>query len=268
MLSKRALLFALTICIFLPYLRGQEAFLECYYTKKARVRLDRKRWQSDEMTLRIGQNATAFFSRWYTERHAISDSLFSRGASLAEVMDAQEKSGYPRSTFASVIYKDIPSVGVWTEIDEIASQHYRYEENVQTPEWDITDEKMEILGYNCQKAVADYYGRKWIAWFTTDIPIQAGPWKLHGLPGLILKAMDEEKDYLFTCIELKNVEGTIDIPKRRYVKCAKEEYVSLLKEYETNWVKYRRDRGMSYAWSVDKGPNYIPDDTPFNYIER
>ena len=242
--------------------------MECYYTKNARIQLDRKRLEPDEMTLRIGQNTTAFFSRWYTERHAISDSLFRRGASIAEVRDAQEKSGFPLSTFASVIYRNVPSIGMWTETDEIATQYYQYEEDIQTPEWEISDEKMEILGYTCQKAVADYYGRKWIAWFTTEIPIQAGPWKLHGLPGLILQAADEEKDYSFKCIELKNVNGTIDIPKRRYVKCSKEEYVSLLKEHETNWTKFRRDRGLPYAVPADKGSNYTPADKPFNYIER
>lgn len=33
-----------------------------------------------------------------------------------------------------------------------------------------------------QKATCDFAGRKWIAWFTTEIPIQDGPYKFYGLP--------------------------------------------------------------------------------------
>lgn len=269
MLGKRGLLFILISVVCLPFAHGQDtSFLECYYTKKARLRLDRKRLSPDEMTLRIGHNTTAFFSRWYAERQAISDSLLRKGASVSEVLDAEEKSGYPMSIFASVIYKNIPSDGQWTETDKIANRDYQYTEDIQAPEWEITDEKMEILRYDCQKAVTDYYGRKWTVWFTTEIPIQAGPWKLHGLPGLILQAVDESKDYSFQCIELNNIDGVIEIPKKRYVKCSKEEYVSLLNAFESNDTKFRRSHGMAYAWPIDKGPDYTPDDIPFNYIER
>lgn len=45
-----------------------------------------------------------------------------------------------------------------------------------------------MLNYECLLAESDYHGRRWKAWFTPEIPMQYGPWKFHGLPGLILKA--------------------------------------------------------------------------------
>lgn len=61
--------------------------------------------------------------------------------------------------------------------------------------WKIENEKMKIGSYNTQKATTDFGGRKWTAWFTSDIPIQDGPYKFHGLPGLIVKVEDTGNNY-------------------------------------------------------------------------
>jgi len=49
----------------------------------------------------------------------------------------------------------------------------------------------------CQKAEGDFRGRHYIAWFSNKILIPDGPWKLCGLPGLILEAYDEKKTVYF-----------------------------------------------------------------------
>lgn len=57
-----------------------------------------------------------------------------------------------------------------------------------TIEWTIGDSTTTILDYECMMATAMVHGREWTAWFTPEIPVGDGPWKLFGLPGLILKA--------------------------------------------------------------------------------
>ena len=54
-------------------------------------------------------------------------------------------------------------------------------------------------------ATADFCGRHWTAWFATDIPVSDGPWKLGGLPGLILEAYDKGHQYTFTAVGLERV---------------------------------------------------------------
>ncbi len=61
-----------------------------------------------------------------------------------------------------------------------------------TISWEITNQKKKVLGYECQKATGTFRGREYTAWFTTAIPVPYGPWKLFGLPGLILEAYDKK----------------------------------------------------------------------------
>lgn len=58
--------------------------------------------------------------------------------------------------------------------------------------WRIHDEYKNILGFKCQRATTTYslpngIDREVVAWFANNIPVQTGPYKLLGLPGLILE---------------------------------------------------------------------------------
>ena len=61
-------------------------------------------------------------------------------------------------------------------------------------EWKITKESKKIGKFNSFKATGAFRGRFYTAWFTREIPIPFGPWKLNGLPGLILEAYDKNKN--------------------------------------------------------------------------
>ncbi len=64
-----------------------------------------------------------------------------------------------------------------------------YTEPIDEINWTLVeDSTSNILGYDCLLAETDYHGRHWKAWFTPELPLPFGPWKLRGLPGLILKA--------------------------------------------------------------------------------
>lgn len=76
-------------------------------------------------------------------------------------------------------------------------EKYFYEEDIPQWNWEITDSTKVILGYECIGAAVGYHGRRWTVWFTPEIPVSAGPWKLEGLPGLILEATAEGNQYSF-----------------------------------------------------------------------
>ena len=75
-------------------------------------------------------------------------------------------------------------------------------------EWKLKNEFKEILGFKCQKAISriSFRGRKYEAWFTPEIPVTFGPWKVNGLPGLILEFADLDRLIYYKAfkIDLKN----------------------------------------------------------------
>ncbi|KAA0126581.1 GLPGLI family protein [Chryseobacterium sp. SN22] len=82
--------------------------------------------------------------------------------------------------------------------------------NILIPEnenlkWNIEKEFAEINEMNCQKATADYKGRTWEAWFSKDYPVNDGPYKFSGLPGLIIRLKDAEDDHIFNLIQVKKI---------------------------------------------------------------
>ena len=68
----------------------------------------------------------------------------------------------------------------------------------------LTDvEKSSVVAVE-HRATGKLYGKQWTAWYTEEMPSSAGPWKLRGLPGLIIKAEDAEGIHCFTLYETKN----------------------------------------------------------------
>ena len=80
---------------------------------------------------------------------------------------------------------------------------YQYSENNLLQDWEILSDTLTVAGHLCQKAICRFRGRDFVAWFTPDIPINNGPWKFGGLPGLILKLYDTEKQYVFECTQIR-----------------------------------------------------------------
>lgn len=75
--------------------------------------------------------------------------------------------------------------------------NYLIEETAPKINWKISKDTASFSGVKCQKATAYFKGRNWIAWFAPELPFQSGPWKLNGLPGLIIEAHDEKNEVKF-----------------------------------------------------------------------
>ncbi|RXM50739.1 MULTISPECIES: GLPGLI family protein [unclassified Chryseobacterium] len=95
--------------------------------------------------------------------------------------------------FAYKIVKTYPEMKE-QYIDRVSMNLFGYDDPIKFT-WNIQPEKQKIGEYNTQKATTEYGGRKWTAWFSSDIPFQDGPYKFYGLPGLIVKIEDDEKNY-------------------------------------------------------------------------
>ncbi|MCH7408184.1 GLPGLI family protein [Belliella sp. DSM 111904] len=77
------------------------------------------------------------------------------------------------------------------------------QEEILPIDWRITNEKKKIGKFNCIKATANILGREWEAWFSPELQVPFGPWRLNGLPGLILEAYDSTLDFIYHLAEVE-----------------------------------------------------------------
>ena len=182
------------------------AHMKCLYRYIYTFDTLKNELRDDLLILQIGKEVSKCYS-YYTFQ---SDSL-QRTPDGAKVWSelfrrAIEKDGiygdFPHVRMSTYVYKNYPT-GQMTITDRISSQGYRYADLLHAQIWTMGDSTREVLGYTCQQATADFRGRRWTAWFATDIPVSDGPWKLGGLPGLILEAYDEGQQHVFTAVGLE-----------------------------------------------------------------
>lgn len=106
-----------------------------------------------------------------------------------------------------------------------------YEEPIEPMAWEITQRQDTVAGYLCTQAEADFRGRHYRAWFTPEIPLNIGPWKFAGLPGLVLRAEDATGSFTWECVGIETTHEPIfdyRIPDKRTTR---EQYIKWERAY-------------------------------------
>ena len=136
-----------------------------------------------------------------------------------------------------------PANNLLTYYGKIFINRYRYTEPIPEIDWQLSEETQEVMGYECHKATARWRGRDWTAWYS-DIPVDAGPWKFQGLPGLILKLEDATGQHYFEAIGTKEDKYPFGYREKLYCKTTREKYEAELEDYSANFGKVLADSGM------------------------
>ena len=195
------------------------AWLVALYRYRHPYSSKRRKEDGERMKLEIGKRITAFYSRDLYETDSLY-TIYNRGISAnncACMVYARREQGYfevinrmPFRSDAAILVEDS-----------------------DMPEWRIGTEEMIILGYRCLRATAFYCGREWVVWFTYEIPVAAGPWKLCNLPGLILRAEDGTGDYIFECEALQHDKSLIRKYEWHYTRMKKNAWLAFEKRMYT-----------------------------------
>lgn len=159
-------------------------------------------------------------------------------------------SNTPNTRFKTVIIKDNEAKNL-TFYDNFLKYFFRYKETPKI-EWKLINEKSKIGTFNCSKAVADYGGRTWEAWYTEEIPISDGPYKFKGLPGLIVKINDTENNYNYELISIKKKSRPNNVIfseeyLNKHKSISKEDYVKALKNINENFINELSASGLIVA---------------------
>lgn len=143
---------------------------------------------SIRLALQVGEGVwkTQTYERYRYEKSGEDTLTFMHNEALMHI--ATTTVGYPE--------------GKITSIESIVPHQYEVTEDIEKPAWKKTKGKDLVCGYLCKKATCEFRGKKWNVCYTTDIPTTAGPWKLHGLKGLITYAIDEDGIHTFQLISI------------------------------------------------------------------
>ncbi len=164
---------------------------------------------------------------------AISNQLFKDAVKrYIETMDESVMEPVVYQTFLYIYRSAADSLMTIYDKAESTEMGY-YTEPLGEIKWNISDSTKSVLGYECVMATANYHGRDWTAWFTPEIPLQEGPWKLTGLPGLILEASEStgQHSFIATGLEASNQEIVPIYPYRQYEKMSRIDMLRQLRNY-------------------------------------
>lgn len=192
------------------------------YSCRIRRVLHTESYSSDMQVLEIGNR----YTRYYSRDAELSDSLFKYAKPFYGL--GSNASGVREPDYED-IYFDYPKKGTVSVYNRYMKKNFLYMEDRVKPVWRlIPSESVEILGYTCFKAETKFRGRTWYAWFAPDIPLNAGPWKLSGLPGLILKAEDADAYFTYEAVGMVQDKGTqMMMYDEKSQKCRREDILVL-----------------------------------------
>lgn len=177
-------------------------------------------------------------------------------AAVAAYVENRDKSAMDGVVYHSRLYvtKDFAK-SVSTTYDQAGmGECGYYEEPFSEIDWVIEEDSTKtVLGYQCVMATAVYHGREWTAWFTPEIPLQDGPWKLCGLPGLIMEAYEPSGQHCFSVTGIETSSKPIyPIFSSEYEKMDRLDMLRALRHYRENSnAMFKAATGFELGGGVD-----------------
>jgi GLPGLI family protein len=180
---------------------------------------------------------------------------FSPEATLYENSDKSEdaqKQEFKQDNMEIHIDRNIPDEKTYTDIKnkrvveqkDLMGRMFLVSGNMEPEKWKFTGRQKKILDLPCMEAVTASDKDTIIAWYTPNIPVQAGPEHISGLPGMVLEANMGTMIHLLA----KRIEPGADVAKKikepsKGKKISAEDFAKLQKEKEEEMRKQYGGKG-------------------------
>ncbi len=221
----------------------------CFYDLKYREdSTDLEKVRSAKMILLVGSNTSEFLE----QNLYLKDSVCLGFKGEDPYVLLSQMLGLPKAHLMYKIYKNYPT-GKITHAKKYV-KGYLYEEPMDLFSWKIENQTDTVAGYVCQKATTSFGGRNYEAWFTTEIPINDGPYKFQGLPGFITKVQDTKKHYIFTFKYLEknnDPERIIFIEDKYNRKVSRKAYKNLERRFLEDPEGVKAEHGLTVISSEE-----------------
>ena len=93
--------------------------------------------------------------------------------------------------------------------EQIDIEMMNFVEKIPPIQWKLINETKTENNLKLNKATTSFRGRNYTVWYTLDIPVNVGPWKLHGLPGAIVTVEEDKGKYSWVLTGFKKLENSI-----------------------------------------------------------
>lgn len=211
------------------------------YAIKGTLSETSKRQYDDELSVEVGDSVTYCYSRYQKDNDDLWKKIKSSGGSANDFLAQQG----PISLYDEVDIKHYPNYNKMTVIT-LLYKHFIYSEDLAEMNWTLLPGDTVILDIPCKKAQCTFRGRTWYAYYTFSIPIHDGPWKLGGLPGMILYAKDQKEQFSFSCIGIKtNVNMPMVVDFKNALKSTPLKVQKLKQLQEANHQAYSKIMGIT-----------------------
>jgi GLPGLI family protein len=197
--------------------------------------------------------------------------------SLVNGENGQKKaSGFPLlQSFKNVdpiSFYHFPATNKFCITESVLRKTYLMSDSLPVINWRIMNDSIKRLGnITCKKAVGSFRGRIYEVWFAPDIPLSYGPWKLSGLPGLILEAVDTKKHVEFKFLSLEKLNNSsiaIKLPTNVEVTTIKD--FKKLKEAMANdpFTFLQNNMGLQITKPANFKPLSLVDTNPVEIMNK
>lgn len=247
---KRFFKISFLVCVQLVFAQNQRFFYEYKFASDS----TRKDSTITEL-MRLDILPTG--SKYYSQNGYIADSIMDirfkkpKGADEVTSMD-----GTPKYLIKYKVYKSYPDFKINMTIPLLTDV---YDQSDDRPmKWKILNDKQKIGAWDCQKATTYFAGRQWTAWFTTSIPLQDGPYKFRGLPGLIVKVNNQNETLVF---ELKGAQKNDKIKFNDDFELSAKATPVSYQQYFKIYKNYLKDPVAGIRKMYKEGTFYMTDNT-------
>jgi len=240
------ILFSITLLFSILNSQAQAIYKYSYYCvydfKFQYDSTDTKSIEKDKMLLFINEKESLFVSYNKFIYDSLSYLTYIKTGSIYRGSYAMEyKTRYPFK-----IFKKGENIET---IDKAGRSEFVYNEKKKDLRWSLKNEIAIINGFKCQKATVFFGNRFWTAWFDSNVPIQEGPYKFCGLPGIIVKLEDAQNFFVF---ELKTIiSGSFNysnIPNSKSLtQISKAKFFELSKNYNENQYEMDQASGIVFT---------------------
>lgn len=243
------ILFSILFCLLSVAAQAQDNMMRVGYEHHHKVYKDKSKERVDKYILHTDYKNSTFYnpSAYFLDRSAHDETARNAYGQMASAMQASGQGGaVPNRTVSTYVFKSFGDEALRVYVDN-SDDYIYYDEPFDEMVWEIVgDSTRTVLDYECLRAETDYHGRHWTAWFTPEVPVQDGPWKFKGLPGLILKVSESSGCHEFVATGLEYT--TEPLPKMEV-----PEYYS-----KGNRIDFLRNSSMSLEMTINRIRAMLP----------